>query len=163
VLFNTGAFPPPFIPLRIRVCRTPVVGTLAVRGLNLFARAALTMAVCHRERMTPPVRAGLLFPYDNWDHRIAIQRFVADIPLTRRHPTWQTLEEIERGLPTLAEKPTMMIWGMRDWCFTPACLERLLVSFPQASVHRFEDAGHYVVEDAHERIVPLVRSFLEER
>jgi cis-3-alkyl-4-acyloxetan-2-one decarboxylase len=160
VLFNTGAFPPPFIPFRIRVCRTPVLGTLAVRGLNLFARAALTMAVCDRRRMTAQVRAGLLAPYDSWEHRIAIQRFVADIPMTRRHPTWQTLEAIEHGLPSLAVKPTMMIWGMRDWCFTPACLDRLLQSFGDARVHRLEDAGHYVVEDAHERIVPLVESFL---
>jgi cis-3-alkyl-4-acyloxetan-2-one decarboxylase len=162
VLFNTGAFPPPFIPLRIRVCRTPVLGALAVRGLNLFARAALTMAVCDRRRMTPAVRAGLLAPYDTWEHRVAIQRFVADIPMTRRHPTWQTLEAIEHGLPTLAGKPTMMIWGMRDWCFTPACLERLLESFRNARVHRLEDAGHYVIEDAHERIVPLVEAFLAE-
>jgi haloalkane dehalogenase len=33
--------------------------------------------------------------------------------------------------------------------------------FPQAEVHRLDDAGHYVVEDAHERIVPLVARFLE--
>jgi hypothetical protein len=28
-------------------------------------------------------------------------------------------------------------------------------------VHRLEDCGHYVVEDAHERIVPLLKQFLE--
>ena len=33
--------------------------------------------------------------------------------------------------------------------------------FPHAEVHRLEDAGHYVIEDAHERIVPLVGGFLE--
>ena len=32
--------------------------------------------------------------------------------------------------------------------------------FPGAEVHRFEDSGHYVLEDAHEEIVPLVREFL---
>jgi cis-3-alkyl-4-acyloxetan-2-one decarboxylase len=160
VLFNTGAFPPPYIPFRIRVCRTPVLGSLAVRGLNLFARAALTMAVQDRQRMTAEVRAGLLAPYDSWQHRIAIERFVADIPLTGRHPTWQTLHAIEQALPSLADRPAMMIWGMRDWCFTPACLDRLLRSLGSARVHRLQDAGHYVVEDAHERIVPLIEAFL---
>jgi cis-3-alkyl-4-acyloxetan-2-one decarboxylase len=161
VLFNTGAFPPPFIPLRIRICRMPWLGAWAVRGGNLFARAALRMAVEHHQRMTPEVRAGLLAPYDRWENRIAIQRFVEDIPRTSRHPTWQTLAEIERGLPSLAERPALMIWGMRDWCFTPACLERLRGSLPGAEVHRLQDAGHYVIEDAHERIVPLVAEFLE--
>ena len=32
---------------------------------------------------------------------------------------------------------------------------------PQAEAHRLVDAGHYVVEDAHERIVPLIEAFLE--
>ena len=49
---------------------------------------------------------------------------------------------------------------MKDWCFTPAFLERFLDFFPDAEVHRLEDAGHYVVEDAHERIVPLLEAFL---
>ncbi len=160
VVFNTGAFPPPFIPLRIRVCRTPVVGALAVRGLNLFARAALTMAVEHPERMTPNVCAGLLAPYDSWANRVAIQRFVEDIPLTRLHPTWATLEELERKLPSLSPRPMLVIWGMRDWCFRPSCLERLQQSFPAAEIHQFTDAGHYVVEDAHERIIPLVQRFV---
>ncbi len=162
VLFNTGAYPPPFIPFRIRICRTPIVGQWAVRKLNLFARAALTMAASNPDRMTPDVRAGFLAPYDSWKHRIAIYRFVADIPMTRRHPTWQILANIESGLPSLADRPIQMIWGMQDWCFTPACLERFLAIFPAAEVHRLEDAGHYVIEDAHERIVPLVDRFLNE-
>ena len=44
VLFNTGAFPPPYIPLRIRACRWPIVGKIGVQGFNMFARAAVTMA-----------------------------------------------------------------------------------------------------------------------
>ena len=161
VLFNTGAFPPFYIPKRIAICRTPLLGKVAVRGLNLFARAALSMAVEKPERLTPAIRTGLLAPYDRWANRVAIYRFVADIPFTRRHPTWQTLEEIETGLPSLARMPIQLIWGMRDWCFTPACLDRFLQYFPTAEVHRFEDAGHYVIEDAYERIIPIVEGFLQ--
>jgi len=161
VIFNTGAFPPPYVPLRIRVCRTPLLGRLAVQGGNLFARAALSMATAKPERMTPAVRRGLLAPYDTWSHRLAIYRFVCDIPFTRRHPTWQVLEDLEGQLPTLADRPVQMIWGMRDWCFRPECLERLNKIFPDAEVHRLADAGHYVIEDAHEKIVPLLREFLQ--
>jgi pimeloyl-ACP methyl ester carboxylesterase len=160
VLFNTGAFPPPFMPWRIAACRLPLVGTLAVRGLNAFARSALTMAVEKRERMTADVRAGLLAPYDNWSHRVAIDRFVRDIPFSPQHPTWQTLEWIEAGLASLADLPIQLIWGMRDWCFRPECLDRFLAHWPAAEIHRLADCGHYVVEDAHERIVPLMRAFL---
>ena len=59
------------------------------------------MAVEKPERMTADVRAGLLAPYDNWANRVAIDRFVRDIPFSPRHPTWQVLEQIEAGLPSL--------------------------------------------------------------
>ena len=133
-----------------------------MRGFKAFARAALTMAVEKPERMTADVCAGLLAPYDNWHNRVAIDRFVKDIPFSPRHPTWQTLEQIEAGLDSLGTMPIQMIWGMRDWCFRPECLDRFVKHWPQADVQRFDDCGHYVVEDAHERIVPLMRDFLAE-
>lgn len=161
VLFNTAAFRGGRCPWRIRMCRTPVLGRLGVQGLNLFARAALHMAVAKPERLTPAVRAGLLAPYDCWPHRTAIYRFVLDIPLQPQHPSYATLAAIEAGLEQFRRHPVCLIWGMRDWCFTPWYLDRFLDYFPDAEVHRLADAGHYVIEDAYEEIVPLVESFLE--
>jgi haloalkane dehalogenase len=160
VLFNTAAFRSPDMPWRIRACRIPLLGRLAVQGLNGFARAAVSMAVEKPERMTADVKAGLLAPYDSWRHRIATHRFVLDIPMSPGHPSYKTLLEIEQKLGLLRERPMKFIWGMRDWCFTPAFLERFLEFFPDAEVERLEDAGHYVIEDAHERIVPSVERFL---
>jgi haloalkane dehalogenase len=161
VLFNTAAFRSTRMPLRIRVCRTPILGTLAVRGLNAFARAAIRMAVEDHTRMTPAVKQGFLAPYDNWSHRVAIDRFVRDIPLTPRHPSYQMLAGIESRLHLLADRPTMLVWGMRDWCFTPHFLERFRNEFfPDAEVHEVADAGHYVVLDAQERIVVWFDEFL---
>ena len=118
------------------------------------------MAVTQSERMTKEVCAGLLAPYDSWGHRQAIFRFVKDIPWSRRHPTYRVLAELEARLPQLADRPIAFIWGLQDWCFRTECLDRFLEIYPDAEVHRFGDAGHYVVEDAHERIVPIVRDFL---
>jgi len=162
VLFNTAAFPGGRCPLRIRICRLPLLGRLGVQGLNLFARAATYMAAQRHERMTGPVRAGILAPYDSWRNREAIHRFVLDIPLSPNHPSFRTLERIEAGLPQFGGHPISLIWGMQDWCFTPRFLDRFIDYFPDAEVHRLGDAGHYVIEDAHERIIPLVERFLEE-
>jgi haloalkane dehalogenase len=159
ILLNTAAFRSKRIPWRIRICRTPFFGPLAVRGANSFARSALTMAVCKPERMTAAVRAGYLAPYNNWAHRIAIQCFVDDIPLGPRHPSYSTLMEIERGLPSLAQLPISLVWGMRDWCFTPHFLDRFREFFPAAEVHPIEDAGHWVMEDSHERVIPIIEEF----
>ena len=32
--------------------------------------------------------------------------------------------------------------------------------FPSAEAHYLDDAGHYVLEDAHERIIPMMGGFL---
>lgn len=159
VLFNTGAFPPWFVPWRITICRTPVLGRLAVQGCSLFSRAALRMTLA-RGRLDPAVAAGYLAPYDSWSHRRAVYDFVADIPRSPRHPTWQTLAEIEAGLPSAAELPILLVWGMQDWCFTPECLEKFEAIWPLAEVHRLPDTGHWVVEDAPEESQQFLADFL---
>lgn len=163
VLFNTAAFRSTRIPLRIAICRIPLLGALAVRGLNLFALAALHMAVEKRERITPAVRAGYLAPYRTWHDRIAVLRFIQDIPLSQSHPSYATLAAIEESLPKFRDRPMLLVWGERDWCFTPEFLGEFQRRFPQAETLRFPDAGHYVFEDAHERIATRVEEFLKER
>ncbi|MGE3242117.1 MAG: alpha/beta fold hydrolase, partial [Pirellulales bacterium] len=160
VLFNTGAFPPPYIPWRIRACRIPLVGRLAVQGGGLFDRAALRMTLARRRQLDRDVAAGYMAPYDSWTNRRAVYGFVDDIPNGPQHPTWQLLADIEHQLPTFAERPALVVWGMRDWCFRPDCLARFERAWPQAEVHRLADVGHWVLEDAPEEAVPLVREFL---
>ena len=160
VLLNTGAFPPPYLPLRISACRWPVVGTPAVRGLNLFARAAVKMAMS-RSRMKPEVAAGLLAPYDSWENRVAIDSFVRDIPMSNSHPTYAVLQQLESDLPKLAGLPSLLIWGMQDWCFRPECLRRFQSVWPAAETVAIDDAGHYVLEDAPEETLEAIANFLE--
>lgn len=162
VVFNTAAFYLPAVPWVLKIARSPGLGAMLVRGLNAFAGLAVWLAVAHRERMTPAVRAGYLAPYNNWRNRVAIYRFVQDIPLEDSHPTRRTIRAIDARLALLRDRPMLIIWGKRDFIFTardflPAWQER----FPTAEVHLLTDAGHYVVEDGYERILPLMTSFLK--
>ena len=50
--------------------------------------------------------------------------------------------------------------GERDFVFDQHFLAEWERRFPKAEVHRFADAGHYVLEDA-EEVVPLVQGFVE--
>ena len=160
VILNTAAFPPPYIPRRIQACRIPLLGTIAVRGFNLFAWAAIYMATERKGGLKKQVAKGMLAPYDRWSNRVAIDRFVKDIPTSKNDPTWKLLSEIESNLDRLKHLPIQLIWGMKDWCFRPECLERFEQHFPDARVHRIEDAGHYVIEDATEKVCELVDCFL---
>ncbi|OYP36833.1 alpha/beta fold hydrolase [Rhodopirellula sp. MGV] len=161
-LLNTGAFPPPYVPWRIAACRIPVLGTLGVRGLNLFARAAITMAM-DRNHLSPEVTAGLLKPYDSWKNRVAIDAFVRDIPMKPSDPTYQTLLDLENALPSLAHLPSLLVWGMKDWCFRPECLRRFEKAWPNARSVEIADAGHYVIEDAPLEVLDAIETFLSDQ
>jgi haloalkane dehalogenase len=50
---------------------------------------------------------------------------------------------------------------MKDPAFVPEFLDNLwLDTFPDAEVTKLDDAGHYLQEDAHERIAPELVSFV---
>lgn len=158
VILNTAAFLSPNVPLRIAVNKLPLVGDLAIRGLNGFAGLATVMAV--EKPMAPDVKLGFLLPYQNYHDRIANLRFVQDIPLRPSHPTWPVVEHIDGQLGMFRETPMQILWGGKDWCFDDTFLRGWMERFPNADVTRFDDAGHYVLEDAHEQIVPRVTAFL---
>lgn len=160
VLLNTAAFPPPYFPLRIKLCRFPVLGQWAVRGFNLFARAATVMATERKGGLPPEISAGLLAPYDNWANRIATYQFVRDIPTSAHQATWLRLAAIEAQLPTLRQRK-LLIWGMRDWCFRPECLRRFEDYWPDADVEECARAGHYVLLDEPQTVVPRILNFLQ--
>ncbi|MBN1486068.1 MAG: alpha/beta fold hydrolase [Anaerolineae bacterium] len=163
VLFNTSAFYAPTVPLVLRLARSPILGDVMLRGFNAFVLAALVWGTSQPQRFTPAVREGYLAPYNSWDKRIAVLRFVQDIPLEKAHYTRQTINEIDRRLGSLHNRPMQIFWGADDFVFTvKSFLNGWLERFPNAEVHIFEDAGHYVVEDAHERILPHLLRFLSE-
>lgn len=159
VVTNTAAFRSTEIPPSIASVRIPVFGRVAVLHFNAFAGAATFRAV--ERPLSSAARAGLLAPYSNPHDRIATLRFVEDIPMKASHVSWERLQGIEERLGTLQQKPMMLVWGDQDFCFTPRFRARWQSLFPAATVHAFHDVGHYVNEDAPERIVPLARSFLD--
>jgi haloalkane dehalogenase len=110
--------------------------------------------------LAPEVRRAYTAPYDSWANRIATLRFVQDIPLGPGDAAWDIVDATARALHTLADKPMLIAWGLRDFVFDRAFHDEFLRHFPRAQDHAWDDAGHYVLEDAHERIVPLARAFL---
>jgi len=160
IITNTAAFPPPYIPRRIQACRTPILGPWMLRTLNVFPRTAIRMATEQPGGLSSQVASGFMAPYDSYANRVGVNGFVFDIPANSKHPTWQVLQKLESELPTLRDKPTQLIWGMKDWCFRPECLERFESIFANASTRRINDAGHYVNEDAMDEVIKVVGNFL---
>jgi haloalkane dehalogenase len=162
IVLNTAAFHLPAskrFPWALWLCRTPLAGPLLVRGLNAFCLTAARVG-CQRKPLSSEARAGLLAPYDSWQNRIAILRFVQDIPLRKGDRCYDLASEVQEGLARFRDVPMLICWGERDFVFDHHFLDEWVRRFPKAEVHRFPDTGHYILEDAREQIVPLIRAFL---
>jgi cis-3-alkyl-4-acyloxetan-2-one decarboxylase len=162
VILNSAAFPLPAdkrIPWTLQAARLPVVGDVLVRRFNAFSLGALALG-SGRPWLGAEARRGLLAPYDSPEHRVAVHAFVQDIPTGPADPAHPVLVRLAEKLPELDTHPVQIHWGMKDPVFDDTILRHLVAHLPHAAVHRYPDAGHYVLEDAADRIVPRVRRFL---
>jgi haloalkane dehalogenase len=111
--------------------------------------------------MSKEVAAGYVEPYDSWAHRIAVHRFVQDIPLEENDRAYSVVKETADALVLLVDKPMLICWGLKDFVFGHQFLDEWVRRFPGADVQRFEDCGHYILEDAGEDIIPLLCEFVD--
>lgn len=162
VVLNTGAFHLPQakpVPWQLRMARGPL-GALLVRGFGAFSRGAVQSCVTRRP-MSSEVARAYCAPYDSWANRIAVHRFVQDIPLQAGDRGYDLVSQVADRLELLKDIPMMIGWGDRDFVFDAHFLQEWQQRFPDAQLHRYPDCGHYILEDAGDDLIPLIRSFLD--
>ena len=162
IVTNTASFPLPAdkpLPWQIAMGRHSRIGGWLIRRCNLFARGAARFGTVRR--LPRDVRQAYAGVYDGWDDAIATLRFMQDIPLAERDAAWPLLQQAEAALPGYADRPVFIGWGLRDFVFDRHFLAGFTRALPRAELHAHADAGHYVLEDRHEALVPAIRAFLD--
>ncbi len=157
VILNTAAYPSSEIPKRIDFLKGRF-GEWLTRKFNLFAWPATFMTTT--KRLPKMVKEGYLLPYDNYENRIAVAKFVQDIPMDESHPSWHTLKEIGDKLPSLRH-PKLILWGGKDFCFNQHFFERWIEIYPEANARWFARAGHYVLEDERDEVSQEIWNFIK--
>jgi haloalkane dehalogenase len=162
VVLNTSSFPLPAakrMPLRLRMGRDSRLGGWLIRRFNLFARGAAWIGT--KRSLPADVRRAYAGVYDGWENAISTLRFMQDIPLAPGDRAWPLVEAAAKQLPNYSDRAAFLGWGLRDFVFDRHFLEGFTAALPKAEVHAFEDAGHYVLEDKAEVLVPAIRAFLD--
>lgn len=162
VILNTAAFHLPKekqLPFTLKLCRDTRLGAFLVRGFNAFSLAASFIG-CKKNPMQAHLRRAYRLPYDSWQNRIATLRFVQDIPLIPGDRSYPLVSETEAGINAFSDLPTVIFWGERDFVFDRSFLSEWELRFPKAEIHRYADAGHYILEDMKEEVIPLIAGFL---
>lgn len=162
VILNTAAFPLPAskpMPWQLSLGRDSRFGAFLIRAFNAFSSGASYLGV--ETKMPADIRRAYVSPYNNWANRISTVRFMQDIPLAPGDKAWALVEEAGRRLSQFADRPAFIGWGLKDFVFDHHFLAGFRAALPDAEVHAFEDAGHYVLEDKQGVLVPAIRHFLD--
>jgi cis-3-alkyl-4-acyloxetan-2-one decarboxylase len=147
------------LPWQLKLFRSCLGGFL-IRGLNMFSEGAVHTC-CMKKKMPREVQKGFLSPYNSWKNRIAVLRFVQDIPIKSGDIAYKTVSEVENGLDRFKKLPMLIIWGEKDFVFDNDFRDVWIKHFPEAEVHSYPDAGHYILEDADDEVIPVIKKFLE--
>ncbi len=131
------------------------VGRYFCERVNLFARAVVPRAYGDPQRLTREIHRHYLDSQPTPDTRKGTWVFPQQIIGAS---AW--LASLWAQREKLANKPTLIAWGMKDIAFREKELRRWQEAFPHANVTRLEGVGHYVQDEAGETLVDLMQTFL---
>jgi haloalkane dehalogenase len=132
------------------------IGRYFIIQHNLFAARLLPLAVVSAQRATPALLRTYTDPFPTPASRTGTYVF----PWAVRHSDAR-LDAIEARLPRLRDRPVELLMGTRDPIHgTEAAIRRWRQHFPDAPIDRVPTAGHYLQEDAPERLSAAVRRLL---
>ena len=154
VVMNSIDFSGYRLPFRFQLCKWfPVIGKPLLMNTNMIFWGL----GAHPDS----VRNGYMYPYRKHKTRIALYRFIDDIPCKPDDPSFESVIEVEHGLWILREHKMCIVWGVRDWLYPERYLHRWMNYCPDAKVHRIPFGGRYLTEDAPEELAAIVSGFLE--
>ncbi len=145
IVLNTAVHHPSDerIPFPLRVAGARGVLGAATTVTTAFLDTTLSLA---DPKLDPAVSAAYRSPYATTARRRGIGEFVADIPATPDHRSTPALERVSGALSGI-DVPALLLRGPKDPVFLEKHLEDLTRRMPWADVHRFEGAGHLLVEE----------------
>ena len=159
VVLNTFAgYVPEGTPMHpvYRAVRTPLLGQVLMRGLNLFTERGLFRL----SNLTEEEKRAYRAPHPGWRTRGAVAKAPRMIPWDAGNPTKPVGEHIWAELGRLEDRPKLICWGMKDPILGPAALDFLHSRLGPAEVRRLATARHFVQEDAPDEILPDLVDFL---
>ena len=133
--------------------RSPV-GQFLIKRFNFFVTQVMPRAVGDKAVLTP----GVMRHYREAQPRRERAACAALPGHIIGASDW--LASIWADRASFADKPALVLWGLRDIAFRPQELQQWRAELMDIQVHEFEDVGHFAAEEASDRVVPLLRDFM---
>jgi haloalkane dehalogenase len=148
ILGNTWFWPAQDLPTKIfsRVMGSPPM-QYAILRRNFFVEKLIPAGTA--TSLSDAVMAHYRNVQPTPDDRRGVAQMPKEILAAR-----PLLERLARDVPTtLGSKPTLLVWGMKDFAFRPGPnIPRMRAAFENHVLVELPEASHYIQEDAPERI-----------
>lgn len=131
-----------------------VMGDMARFIPRMFASTLV-----HGTADEPMIRAYTA-PFPDRASCIGAIAFPRDIPIGDDHSSADTMRSIQKKLGLLSDKAKIIIWGTQDPIFPKRMLDWWKKVCPGTESHELPEAGHFLQEDAPEKIVAIITDFL---
>ena len=131
------------------------IGQLLIRHRNIFVNKVMPKAVGDRRVLTPEIMAHYRNAQPSPEARLANAALPGYIVGAS---DW--LRSIWDDRNAYADKPALVLWGLKDIAFRKQELERWISALSNLELHEFEDCGHFLAEEAPDRVVSALRAFL---
>ena len=133
------------------------LGQFLVKRFNMFVNKVMPMAIGNKSVITPQMMEHYRNAQPSPQARSACAALPGHIVGASEwlNSIWQ-----ERYMFT--DKPALIFWGHKDIAFRKKEMERWKSELSDFRLHEFEDCGHFLAEEAPDRILPALQEFMEE-
>jgi predicted RND superfamily exporter protein/pimeloyl-ACP methyl ester carboxylesterase len=133
------------------------LGRFLCRRYNFFVRFFIPRGVRTR-KLSPAVMAAYQGPFPTPEARrptyVSPKRIIGSSDF---------LAALEARLARLADRPVLILWGDHDFAFRARERARFEALFPDHETVILEGAGHFIQEEAPERIAQTIRAWFQRR
>jgi len=154
IIGNTWAWPATarFRPFSA-VMGNRTVGHLTTQRLNAFVRVLLPQGL-RRRSLSEAETAMYRGPFPTLESREPLRIFPHEIVAAEPF-----LEDIEQRLPTIADRPSLLLWADKDFAFRDTERRRWQQLLTHRTDYTLHGAGHYWQDDAGEEASLVIRDW----
>ncbi|PWR72875.1 alpha/beta fold hydrolase [Methanospirillum lacunae] len=131
------------------------IGKWLIKWRNFFAQDIVRHAFGDKRRLTKEIHRHYLKPFEKKGDRTGTWVFPREII-----GSTEWLRSLWNNVKRLKSKKVLIVWGMKDIAFREKELNTWSLTFPNARIVRYQDAGHFIAEEKPEEFAREIEELI---
>lgn len=137
-----------------KILKSPLLPFL-YKYLNFSPRFLLPLSFFDKSKLTKGVHKQYTSPFSKPSERMGTLAFAKSL---LNDQLW--FESLWQKRQVLENKPFLFIWGMKDSFILPQYLDKFASAFPEKTIVKLENCGHFPQEEEKESVLAAIQAFI---